>query len=491
MDIDYEKIERIFKEKPIFKLLRSHSSPLILSFFYKEFKEKERVTISYDELSYNLLSYLEYLKEIGIEHYSKEPKQYLNDWCDENFLRKSLHDEEIIFTLTSDSEKALKLVEQSFEKSNFISTQCRFGQILNLLKEIKIGTSKTAEERIEILRKEKERIEEEIKNLESIGIDLNDNRSHLLKEKFILANQLVKELCSDFQEIAENFRELSRKIYEEQLNPNLKKGDVISHFLDFNDELKKSEQGQSFYGFWDLLIDTDKKIEINSMIKHIYSLDEFEELKNQKQYNYLRKIERYLTDQAMYIAESNQKIVERLRQILDERNLKEDEQISELAVAVQRLALQLIDSPPSEPDFWEIDHGLQLWGTMARPLASLDPKETEVLYEIQFEDQSTDSIVDILDKDLFDTFFIDDFILTENIDKLLEKYSEICLPEILKIYPVEKGIAELLEYILLAMKDERHFIDHTQIDTVEISNKVENTLITLRIPHVIFRRFKI
>lgn len=90
----------------------------------------------------------------------------------------------------------------------------------------------------------------------------------LLSEK---DNRLANELIGDFKEVEDNFKEITRKIYEKQQNNDLTKGKILAETFDSLYELKKTNQGKSFYAFWQFMIDDMSQQEFQQLTKEALS----------------------------------------------------------------------------------------------------------------------------------------------------------------------------------------------------------------------------
>jgi hypothetical protein len=88
---------------------------------------------------------------------------------------------------------------------------------------------------------------------------------------------------------------------------------------------------------------------------------------------------------------------------------------------------------------------------------------------------------------LYETFFIDEAILQDNIKRLLMSRSELTLAELVASYPITQGMAELMAYVLIAAQEPQHNIDRRLQDriTIQMLNGDEREVI---VPRVIFRR---
>ena len=146
--MEHDHIKREL-ESPSVKLLRSRMAPLILSFLHGQFKASRRTTIPKSELEEKLGDYLEFLRETKLDTYPRSPKEYLNEWCEEQFLRKTFEpaSDDPVFALTPATEKAIGWLED-LERREFIGTESRFLQIFSLLKEIRDNSTTDVESRI-------------------------------------------------------------------------------------------------------------------------------------------------------------------------------------------------------------------------------------------------------------------------------------------------------------------------------------------------------
>ncbi|MHC5721005.1 MAG: DUF3375 family protein, partial [Nostoc sp.] len=80
---------------------------------------------------------------------TRSPQEYLNEWCDEQLLRKTFNSsDDPVFTLTPAAEKAIAWLEDLKRQEEFVGTESRFLQIFSLLKEIRDRSTTDIETRI-------------------------------------------------------------------------------------------------------------------------------------------------------------------------------------------------------------------------------------------------------------------------------------------------------------------------------------------------------
>ena len=285
-----------------------------------------------------------------------------------------------------------------------------------------------------------------------------------LQERFLYANQITRQLIADFREIEQNCLNLTRKVREAQFEKDSRKGMVLGRVLDADRELKESDQGRSFYAFWNFLMSATKRQELKSMIQTVYQLEELQFLT--QEYPLLRRIERSLLDAGEYIVQSNHRLTEKLRQMLDERNLQENRRVAELIAEVQRLALQMANEIPTELDFWRLEGEPAVHLVMARPLHPLEESEVPT-FSLDFTDlpeiASNEEIAE-----LYQQFYVDEDLLAQRITQTLEHRSTISLIDLIQLYPIAQGLPEIVAYLAIAAQSERHSIDSSTIDSIAI-----------------------
>ncbi|MBD2189105.1 DUF3375 domain-containing protein [Pseudanabaena mucicola] len=483
--MEYAEIKRELETSPTLRLLRKGNAALILSFLHRQFKQVQRVSLSQIDLESRLSDYLEYLQDLEPNTYLQKPKDYLNEWCDDRLLRKTFdsNSDEPVFTLTPETEKAIAWLEDLQQKDEFVGTESRFLQIFALLKETQERSTTDIEVRITQLENERDRLQQEIDQIRETGTVERYTQTQL-QERFLFANQVARQLIADFKDVEQNFRKLARTVQEAQLQQDTRKGAVISRVLDADQELKDSPQGRSFYAFWNFLMSTDKRQELKSMIQNVYQLDELKPLTQENLL--LFRIERSLLDAGEYVVQSNHRLTEKLRQMLDERNMRENRRVAELINDVQRLALQVIKHEPRQIDFWVLEGEPMTHLVMTRPLHSLEESEipTFSLDLTNLEDIALDEEI----TELCQQFYLDEDILAQRIAQTLEHSSTISLTDLIQLYPVTQGLPEIVAYVAIAAQSEQHSINLSTIELLTIDSLEDEKPISLTVPQIIFRR---
>ena len=484
--MNYEQLQTMLADSPGVKLLRAKNAPLIISFLYKEFKETHRLIISNYELVYSLADYLEFLSYseqefADIDDLTARARYYLEAWCadDQNYLRKYPDEKGIdVHELTPYTEKVIQWL-QELQQKEFVGTESMFLDIFRKVKELVENSEEDPEQKLATLQKKKADIEAQIREIEASGVvrAFNDTQ---VKERFYEINRSAKELLADFRQVEQNFRDLVRKIYEKHAEKDTKKGEILSYVLDESESLKKSDQGRSFYTFWQVLMDRSRREELDRAIEHIYTLLERRQLDAPD--TFLNNMKFYLLEAGKKVVDSNHLLVEKLNRILSGQSTLERKRAIELIAEIKRYALKVLNEPPNADQFLEIEGSPFIQLPMERPLGE-EPQEAV------FENHPTEIGSDALEqadfRRLLNQFEINKESLLQRITLRLNHKSQVTLTEILQEYPLENGLAELLTYFSIASQSSKHLINADRYDLIQLQQGADRFV---KVPQIIFTK---
>ncbi len=461
--MDHDELELDLKQSPSIRLLRSESAPLVISFLHAQFKREQRITVPYAELVERLEEHLEALNARRPGLYPRAAQVYLKQWCDDEhrFLRTYVRgsSDEPVVELTPETERALGWIAELRQRS-FIGTESRFLQIFVLLEDIVHNSTEDVEARLAQLEQQRDAIQAEIETIRATG-EVARYSATQLKERFLHACDVARQLLRDFAAVEQNFRAIARSVQEAQLKHDARKGALVGYVLDADAELKTSDQGRSFYAFWEFLMSPSKQDELHVLLEQVYRLDELQEISLGNPM--LRRITRYLIDAGEKIVQSNARLAEQLRRMLDERTLAESRRVRELAAEIKQMAAQLVDEPPDDADFAALEGPPEVELVMEKAL--WEPAEA-VAFSSRPE---TTGIVDLADYELYrlySQFAIDESLLRRRIEMALEGRGQVTLAEVLDDFPAEQGLAEILAYLAIAARDTRHSISEQESEEI-------------------------
>lgn len=465
--------------RPAIRLLAIENAPLAIGFFYTAFKVSGRAAIAEDELRTSLNAYLEERRRDDPTTYPSMAAEYLNEWCrpERSFLRRYYVDgqSEPVIEMTASSERALLWLE-SLREAEFVATESRLEAVFRDLDDLVRRASSDPDVRVAALLSDIEKIHAEIDRIRATGAAETYTATQI-NERFGRLLSAARELVSDFRQVEENFRRIAREIAERQAEPNVTKGAVVGSMLDAYDEMRASAQGQSFYAFWRLLLSEEKRRLFKEAVQRAYLIPEIEE--KHRNNRLVARLLTHLLDAGEKVAKSNEHMSANLRRVLDAADLLERARVRELIGEVQAAAMAVKNDPPRDESFFAWDDLAPIYGAMSRDMWM--PGEELVGSGRLEEGDSTLSLDEILR--LRELPQVQLRKLRENLSALLRERDAVTIDDVVRIYPPEHGMIEVVGYYVVAAEDPRHFIAEDIPTTVTLPNATR-----WRMPSVLFRR---
>jgi hypothetical protein len=409
--------------------------------------------------------------------YAKKPKEYLTDWTNAGFLRKyPSKNDEFLFELTPAAENAFKWID-SLERPEFVGTESRLKNLFEKLKELSIKTKKDIDTRLKDLQEKKKRIEEEIENLKLGKIDVLDDRQ--IKEQYLLIEETAKYLLSDFRQVEDNFRALDRAFRKKIITTSQTKGKALDDLWQQQDFLLETDQGKSFTAFWEFLLMQSKQDELDELINEILTLPAVRQM--QKETFSIENIKNNLVEAGDKTRQTSNGLWEQLRKYLEHRSFFENKIICENINEILKIV-----SAENAADFvgtfsLSIDDIVKIDLIADRPRFCVPQK-------VKFSNKVFDIGQTTADNaKIFEQFEIDILKLQGNIKDALKDKTQVSLTDLIKVFEVKKGAAEIVAYINIATKEKtKHIIDEQNRQIIEIQNIKANKTFKVEIPQIIF-----
>ena len=118
---------------------------------------------------------------------------------------------------------------------------------------------------------------------------------------------------SEFKEVDDNFKGIIKEIYERQTD-NAEKKVLLNYIFDAYGELKQSQQGKSFYAFWEFLLSADLQKEWDELTGALYETLENRGIDAHDMF--LREMKKHLFDAGEKVAKTNDRMSEKLSRII-------------------------------------------------------------------------------------------------------------------------------------------------------------------------------
>jgi len=457
----YDYLENLKNNHLAIQILNAHNFSMIVGFFYEAFKSKKRQTLKETEILNLLDDYLYGINEgYEVAKFPKSAKTYLDDFTQErsSYLRKyySYESDEAIYELMPDVEKLLSWL-QGLKKQEFVATESKLKIIMTLLKELEFETNLSDEERIESLEKEKKLLDKKIdaiKKQEDLRFD-----TRKIKEQFMQVQATSIELLSDFREIEYNFRQLNQEAKQAIASTQSAKGEVLEKIFEIEEGIRQSNQGESFYAFWDFLMDTEQIAHLDTLVTNLYALEAIESLDPDKS---LENLTYNLLSGGENAHKVLAKLVEQLRRFIDDKVWVENRRILELAYNIEQKALEIKEKIPITRDFITID-GIKISVESIASKRLFSPLAKESFSHVLKEE-----LIEVDLTKLYTQVYVDETVLKQNIQKMLQKKSQFTLKELHQTYVIEKGLSELIVYLKLAQNmDNAYLEEHKEIFILE------------------------
>lgn len=411
-----------------------------------------------------------------VESNDVKAKRLIKDWTDRGFLTNYQNEEgEIIYELSSHSNKVIDWIE-SLKKEDYIGTESKFKTLFSQLKDLVEYSNEDREKRIELLRQRKEEIERQIERLE-MGEEVEVYEDYQIEPRFNSLNKMAKELLSDFKEVDDNFKDIIKQIYQRQTD-NEQKKDLLSYIFDAYAELKNSQQGKSFYAFWEFLLSAELQKEWDELTDTLYKTLEDRQIEAKDMF--LKEIKRHLFDAGEKVSKTNDRMSEKLSLIIRQNERSNVEATKQIIKDIKKLLIEVSKNKEKS------DASLR-YETIEINL----PIERQLTFtptrEVEYMDKPQDSVIGINDLErigkLYNPYYVDRKILRKRIDEMLKDNGQTTIAEVIANNSgIEKGLSELFGYIGI-LKEYKTAVstEHTQYITFSEDKSIE-------IPEIIITR---
>lgn len=475
--MDYHEASSLL-EKPAVRLLRASHGAAILSFLIRTFKGGRRVTIPEGELRGLLETHLDSLSELGVEGFRENPVSYLDAWCDprHGYLKKYWPDgaTEPVFELTSGSENAIDWLE-GLQSSEFVGTESRLQRIFDDLEHIIQFATPDVMLRLKALHDEVDRIQAQIHHIETTG-ELTVYTPAQINERYQLVLATARQLLGDFRQLEENFKGIGQQIAVSQSQPGANRGSIVSTMLDAYQALRDAPQGQSFYGFWHLLLAETPRAKFAKALEQISALDGLDPAL--KQDPLLRQLIGRLLLEGEKVVKSNERMASNLRRALEKTRQQERRMLLTIIQEIQALAIKVRSSPPQDPDFFGLEWISPIWGTMSRE--PWHPPESLTLEgDVEVDDGSLDLATL---RRLSNMPQVQLRKLRSNVNHCLGESNVVTLGDVIRAFPPNEGLIEVIGYVIVADSDRRHIVSEEETETIRLRDQ------DWKLPFILFSR---
>lgn len=442
--MNLEDLDRLWERHPAWRLLRARNAPLVLSFLGDYFLDGNRGAVPAGVLTTALDDHLYAIHRGEPERYTATPGDYLDDWSspESGWLRRFYQagSDEVHYEATPTLEKAHRFVE-SLQERSFVGTESRLHTLIGLLRQIVHGSETDPATRIAELERRRDALDAELAEARAGRFSVLDDTA--LRERYHQFSSTARELLSDFREVEENFRMLDRSAREKIAGWDGGKGDLLADLVATRTDISASDQGRSFQAFYDFLLSEGSQDELAALLAAVQGMPQVRADRR------LRRVHHDWADAAERTQQTVRNLSEQLRRFLEDQTWIENRRVLELVRSVEASALAVRDAPPRGDELGLVvdEPGVPISLPFDRPLYNAQP---EVVIDSMPSPQAIDrSEIDAL----FTQRFVDTARLADNIRAVVPPRAAVALEEIVALYPVQEGIAEIIGYLALADDD--------------------------------------
>lgn len=484
--MDYLKMDIKLKQSPTIKLLRIRNGTLAIAFLHKQFKEQNEISIRNDSLIQRLTNFLDDLDytdeeesiDTTIDNFDRA-KKYIEYWTNENFIRNYIDDTEKVAynILTQHTERVFQMLDLLKDRE-FVGTESKFKDIFYKLRELVDNNTEDPKLKIAELEQQKKKIDTEIRRIKREGT-VQRFENYQIKSRFEEVSRLTNELIGDFKEVEDIFKNITRAIYEKQEHKDLSKGQILHYTFDALDELKESDQGKSFYTFWNFLIDDTSQDELRTLTTEVYRI--LDERNIATDNFFLKRIKTILHGSGRKVLNSNNLMAEKLSRVIAERDVAERRKMRDTITEIRKLALQTINNPLPDYEGILIETNADIHMPMERRLG-----EEKVIPDFDLRPETFDAVIDLQSMArLFNPNQVNRVELQKNIHRILENRSQVTLGEVIREYPLTKGLGEAIGYVSLLNQEKKVIINEAEKEYLLLDSETQRYL---EVPQIIFNK---
>ena len=479
----FEYISQLLKSHTSIRLLKADNAPLIISFLFETFKEnftnQGEGGIKEKELADRLADMLYVLNDSN-KIYPKQPNEYLTDWANAGFLRKYPgKTDEFVYELTPATELVFKWID-SLDKREFIGTESRLKYLFERMQELVGKTQMDVTERLARLEAQKQALEQEIENIKEGKLETMDDRQ--IKEEYYLIEDTAKSLLADFKEVEQNFRDLDRNFRRQIITSSQSKGEVLSDLFEQQDFLSQTDQGKSFTAFWEFLLSQSKQVEFEQLLTRMLEIPVVQQIRNE---NFRMELLRNnLIEAGDRTNKTTNSLWGQLRKYLEHKSFFENKRIPEQISEGLKLIFEHPEIDFTKLPALEVDETIRINLIADQPLY-MPPEQVKFKKQPMQEGKASGG-----NELLYEQFEINIPKLKDHIKQLLlRKHGPVSLPELIREYPIEKGIAEVVAYLDIASKNEKRCtVSPNEQDEILILNAQTGHRFQVKIPKIIFNQ---
>lgn len=477
--MEYFSLKTFFSESPVARLFRRDNPAMILSFLHETFVATPRMSIPEAQLIALLAHHIAGLEESGEGPFG-EPTKMVEDWCSQGFgilVKYPDKEGEVVCEMTADAHKVVSWI-QNLTTTEFVAAESKIKSLWRDIQTMVERATSNPADRLDQLQRQVDTLLAEMDEIHRTG-KMDVMTPIQVNGDFVRLTSLVREIPGDFRTVEEKLQRVAQAITTRMVEEDANRGEIVRLTLDADEELRKSEQGQSFEGFWQFLMAPGQRDVFESMVDLLYRIDGLSDLNRANPA--LRSVFRALLREGEKVIRSQQRISGQLRRAMDVSVRANRRAVIEAIREIKRQAMARRGDFAGCRQFISIDDEPEMTSLMTRPL--YEPTVAEDLtVTLKEAEQGTNHAL-LAEFSRMQPIHFER--LKANLRALLRSREIITLADIIEAYPPSCGLIEVIAYISIAAESPRNVVDPTRSEDLALPWLPAN--VRLRVPQVIIQ----
>lgn len=436
---------RLAEQSAAWSLLRSQNAPIAIAILGEHLAEENR-ELPAAELFEAVEADLTELRETAEFDLPQTAVQYCRQWLTSGYLvRRAGQAREELYALSDGALAAVRFVEELSAPRTSV-TQSRLTTIVDRLHRLSMDTDPDVSRRIETLRADRRRLDEQIAALESGVVDVLPQERAVEQAQDVLS--LASELPEDFARLRTALEQINRDLRAQLIEEPESRGTVLEDIFRGVDMLSESDAGRSFSAFYSLVLDPESTAAFEDDVDQLMSRAFARSLTPDQRHALFRLLPA-MQEASGEIHQVMTSLSRSLRRFVQSQEFAEDRRVNQLIRQALAEAHQVF-AEGVQP-FRKLNRGLDLTSVPISGLSATvlnNPADSASAEEVdtvtapeadlaQLREQVREAEIDIAE-------------LTENIDAVVARRGASTISEILADRPATQGVASVVGLLVLA-----------------------------------------
>lgn len=317
------------------QLLRADLMPVVVAVLNEHFLGGRRVLPALEFLEL-LTDDLDELRGAGFD-LPRTPRDYLTEWVRQGVLiRRAGAGREETVELSPTAQQAVRFAA-TIEAPHSSVTSSRLTMLSDALAKLARDTDPEQESRLEALRRERDRLDAEIADVEAGRFTPLAAEAALEGLAEILHH--ARAIPGDFAQVSASLEELNRRLREQIINQSGSRGDVLDDVFSGVDLIEDSDAGRTFSAFHALVLDPERAAAFDEAVSAILARD-FSASLSRAEVAFVRRLLTTLQNESTQVRSVMTGFSRSLRRFVETHAYREHRRLADALAAAQAAVLE-------------------------------------------------------------------------------------------------------------------------------------------------------